>query len=116
MSETGARAFAFSTLVTGNLALIFSNRSRSGSLWASLRVPNRTLWTVCVVTFCLLLLTLYLPWLSKLFFFAPLSGIDLLTASVLGLLSVLWFEALKLIQRQASSRTGTRGASAHINS
>ncbi|MEI6734918.1 MAG: cation-translocating P-type ATPase [Comamonadaceae bacterium] len=116
LPETGARAFAFSTLVMGNLALIFSNRSRSGFLWASLRVPNRTLWTVCAVTLGLLLLTLYLPWLSSLFFFAPLSGIDLLTASALGLLSVLWFEALKVLQRQASTRTGTRGASAHINS
>ncbi len=105
LTETAARAFAFSTLVSANLALIFSNRSRSGSLWASLRVPNRTLWAVTVITLGLLGLTLYVPWLTKLFFFAPLSGLDLLTAAGLGLLSVLWFEAIKLARR-SSNKSG----------
>ena len=99
LTETAARAFAFTTLVSANLALIFSNRSRSGSLWASLRVPNHTLWAVTAITLGLLGLTLYVPWLTKLFFFAPLSGLDLLTAAGLGLLSVLWFEAIKLARR-----------------
>ncbi len=106
LSETAARAFAFTTLVMGNLALIFSNRSGSGSLWRSLRVPNRTLWIVTGVTLGLLGLALYLPWLSRLFFFTPLTIPDLLTAIALGLLSVLWFEAIKLV-RHLSRRTGT---------
>ena len=101
LTEPAARAFAFSTLVVGNVALIFSNRTGSASLWASLRVPNRTLWTVTGVTLGLLALSLYLPGLSKLFFFAPLSAPDLLTAAALGLLSVLWFEAIKLIRRHS---------------
>jgi Ca2+-transporting ATPase len=99
LTETAARAFAFTTLVMGNLALIFSNRSSSGSLWRSLRVPNRTLWIVTGVTLGLLGLALYLPWLSRLFFFSPLSAPDLLTAIALGLLSVVWFEAIKLSRR-----------------
>ena len=99
LAEPAARAFAFSTLVAGDVALILSNRTGSATLWASLRVPNRTLWTVIGITLGLLGLTLYLPWLTKLFFFAPLSGPDLLAALGLGLLSVLWFEAIKLTQR-----------------
>ena len=99
LPETAARAFAFTTLVMGNLALIFSNRSRSGSLWASLRVPNRTLWLVTGVTLAILSLALYLPWLTKLFFFTPLTAPDLLLAAGLGLLSVFWFESLKLARR-----------------
>lgn len=99
LTEPAARAFAFSTLVAGDVALILSNRTGSATLWASLRVPNRTLWTVIGITLGLLGLTLYLPWLTKLFFFAPLSGPDLLAALGLGLLSVLWFEAIKLTQR-----------------
>jgi Ca2+-transporting ATPase len=99
LTETAARAFAFTTLVMGNLALIFSNRSSRGSLWMSLRVPNRTLWIVTGVTLGLLGLALYLPWLSRLFFFSPLSAPDLLTAIALGLLSVVWFEAIKLSRR-----------------
>lgn len=99
LTEPAARAFAFSTLVAGDVALILSNRTGSATLWASLRVPNRTLWAVIGITLGLLGLTLYLPWLTKLFFFAPLSGPDLLAALGLGLLSVLWFEAIKLARR-----------------
>ena len=107
LAEPAARAFAFSTLVVGNVALIFSNRTGSATLWASLRVPNRTLWGVTGVTLGLLALTLYVPWLSKLFFFAPLSGADLLTAAALGLLSALWFETVKL-GRRWSNRAGKK--------
>ncbi|MFN3397696.1 MAG: cation-translocating P-type ATPase, partial [Sulfurimicrobium sp.] len=46
LAEPEARAFAFTTLVIANLALIFSNRSRSRSLLASLRTPNKTLQIV----------------------------------------------------------------------
>ncbi len=103
LTEPAARAFAFCTLVVGNVALILSNRTGSATLWASLRVPNRTLWGVTGITLCLLALTLYVPWLSKLFFFAPLSVPDLLTAAALGLLSAIWFEAIKLARRQSNT-------------
>jgi Ca2+-transporting ATPase len=99
LTEKEARAFAFATLVMGNVALIFSNRSRTGSLWASLRVPNRTLWIVTGVTLGFLGLAVYLPWLARLFFFEPLPLPDLLTALALGLVSVIWFEAIKLSRR-----------------
>jgi len=98
--ETAARAFVFTTLVLANLALIFSNRAPTGSLLASLRTPNRTLWLVSAATLGLLALSLYLPSLAKLFLFTPLRWSDLLLALTLGLLSVLWFEAIKLIRRQ----------------
>ena len=89
LSENASRAFVFVTLVVGNLALILSNRSRTGSLWASLKVPNRTLWTVCSITLALLALTVYVPWLARLFSFEPLHWKDLGTAAALGALSVM---------------------------
>ncbi len=95
LSEPAARAFAFATLVTGHVALIFSNRSRTGLFWAVMRTPNRTLWIVTGLTLGLLGLTLYQPWLARLFFFAPLSPRDLLIALALGLVSVVWFELVK---------------------
>jgi len=100
LTENAARAFAFTTLVVGNLALIFSNRSRAGSLWASLRVPNRTLWVVAGLALGLLGLALYLPWLARLFLFDPLPLRELLMALALGLVSVLWFEAIKFSRRK----------------
>jgi P-type Ca2+ transporter type 2C len=101
LSEPAARAFAFCTLVSGDVALIFSNRARSVSLWTSLRVPNRTLWLVAGLTLALLGLALYVPWLTRLFFFEALAWPDLLTAVALGLLSVLWFEVIKMFRRRS---------------
>ena len=102
LTENEARAFAFATLMMGNLVLIFSNRSRSGSLLAMLRVPNRTLWIVTGLTLGVLGLALYLPWLARLFFFEPLPFPDLLTAVALGLASLFWFEAIKFSRRLQS--------------
>lgn len=95
LTEGAARAFAFATLVCTNLALIFSNRSRAGSLWASLWVPNRTLWIVVAAAVSLLLLALYVPWLARLFVFEALPAPYLAAAAGLGLLSMAWFELVK---------------------
>ena len=91
----GARAFAFVTLVVANLALIFSNRSGTGSLWASLRAPNPTLWILIGIAFALLLLSVYVPWAAGLLRFSPLPAHELVAACGLGLAGMLWFEAVK---------------------
>ena len=97
--EEGGRTFAFMALVLGNLGLIFSNRSHL-PLWRSVGTPNRTLWVVCGVALLLTLAVVYVPWLQRLFAFAPLSGAGLALAGGLGLLCVLWFEALKVWLRR----------------
>jgi Ca2+-transporting ATPase len=95
LSEGAARAFSFATIVAGNLALILVNRSRAGSLWQSLRVPNRTLWLVCGAALALMGLALYLPWLASLFKFEGLPLPWLGAALGLGLLLALAFELVK---------------------
>ena len=99
--EPEARAFAFATLVVGNLALILSNRSATRSLWATLRTPNRTLWGVVGSAWLLLLAALYIPWAVDVLRFAPLPAHELAAACGLGLLSVLWFEGIKWARRTA---------------
>jgi len=96
-----ARAFAFTALVAGNLGLILSSRSRGSALWASLRIPNRVLWLVAGSTLALLALALYWPALAGLFLFAPLTLTQLVLALSLGMLSVIWFEAIKYSQRRS---------------
>jgi Ca2+-transporting ATPase len=105
LTEGAARAFAFATLVATNVALIFSNRSRAGSLWASLWVPNRTLWLVVGAAVSLLLLALYVPWLARLFVFEALPLPYLAAAAGFGLLSVLWFELVKPRAAGASGKS-----------
>jgi P-type Ca2+ transporter type 2C len=99
--EPEARAFAFATLVMGNLSLILSNRSATRSLWATLRTPNRTLWIVLCLAFALLLAALYVPWAVGVLRFAPLPAQELAAACALGMLSVLWFEGIKWLRRNA---------------
>jgi len=100
LAEPEARAFAFATLVVGNLALILSNRSTSQSLWATLRTPNKRLWLVVGLAFVLLLGALYLPWTADVLRFAPLPAHELAAACALGVLSVLWFEGIKWARRK----------------
>ena len=101
--EPEARAFAFATLVVGNLSLILSNRSATRSLWATLRTPNWTLWGVLGLASALLLAALYIPWALGVLRFAPLPAHELATACGLGVLSVLWFEGIKWVRRRPSA-------------
>lgn len=107
LPETEARAFAFATLVTGNLALILSNRSSRGSLWATLRTPNAILWWVIAGALAMLAAALYLPWAVEVLRFAPLRAHELAAAFGLGLASVVWFEAIKWIRRGRSGPAST---------
>ena len=102
--EAEARAFAFTTLVIANLALIFSNRSRTRTLLALLRTPNALLWAVTGLTLGCLVLALYVPLLTQVFRFAPLPFEYLGIACGLGLASVAWCEALKLFRRGTAAR------------
>ena len=104
LTENEARAFAFTTLVIANLALIFSNRSAARSSWASLRTPNKTLWVVVGLALALLLAALYTPWAVSVLRFAALPIHELATACALDLLSVIWFEGVKWT-RSVSKRT-----------
>lgn len=100
LDEPQARALAFTALVLGNLALIFSNRAGPAGLLASLRVPNRILWWVCGLTVGLLALALYLPPLARVLHMAPLSAGLLALALVAACASLLWFELLKWTARR----------------
>jgi Ca2+-transporting ATPase len=109
--EPEARAFAFATLVIGNLALILSNRSATRSLWATLQTPNWTLWSVVGLAGALLLTALYLPWAVGVLQFAPLPAHELAAACGLGLMSVLWFESIKWARQRDGKPRGPGGAS-----
>jgi Ca2+-transporting ATPase len=106
LPEPEARALGFSVLVAANLALIFSNRSRSRTFFASLREPNKVLWTVTGTSIGLLALAVYLPFLQTLFRFAPLSARDALFALAAGAAALLWAESVKA----AWKRLGTAHA------
>lgn len=104
LGEDQARALAFTALVLGNLALIFSNRAGRSGLLASLRVPNRLLWGVVAFTLLLLALALHLPLLSSVLHMVPLTPMLWLLAVLAPLACVLWFHALASIMKVVGQR------------
>jgi len=88
LTEPEARALAFATLVFSNLALIFSNRSRTRRLPGLLGGANPILWIVTAATLGFLALSIYVPLLGGVFRFAPLSPAELALAFGLALFGV----------------------------
>lgn len=95
-SIEAARALAFSTLVIANLGLILANRSSSMTVFQTFRRPNPALWIVIVGAVTFLAIAVYVPFFSKLFGFVPMHFMDVIAAFAAGLLSILWFELIKV--------------------
>jgi Ca2+-transporting ATPase len=95
-SENEARMFAFTTLVIGNLGLIFTNRSWTRSILSTLRIPNPALWWVTAAALGFLGLTITVPFLKKLFSFGAIEPWELALCLGTGLLSILISESLKI--------------------
>ncbi len=102
-SEANARTLAFTTLVISNLCLILSNRSWSRSILRSLLVPNKALIWVIGGAVLFLGLAIYVPILQKLFHFQQLHGVDILISLAAGVLSVIWFEIVKVFSGRSRS-------------
>ena len=103
-SEGEIRAMAYATLVVANLGLILTNRSWSNTIYQTLKLPNRALLWVITGIVLFLGAVLYIPELEKLFRFAPLGPVDILTCVVAGFLSITWFEAWKHFRRKRAAR------------
>jgi Ca2+-transporting ATPase len=99
-SEFNARALAFTTLIISNLAMILTNRSWSRTIPEMLQAPNQALWWVIGGGLLFLGLVLYVPLLRHLFSFSFLHTDDLLVSLVSGVVSIFWFEGLKLWNRR----------------
>lgn len=98
--ELDAIALSFTTLVVANLGLILANRSWARPVWSTLRTPNPALWWVFGGTLFFLALVLYVPFLRHLFHFSTLHADDLAICLAGGVLSVLWFEGLKVFKKK----------------
>jgi len=97
--ETNTRALTFTTFIIANLALILANRSWTRTILATLYNPNPALWWVIGGTLAALTLVNNIPFARDLFRFSSLHTTDLAICSTAGVLSVLWFEVLKVSSR-----------------
>jgi Ca2+-transporting ATPase len=109
--ELDARALTFTTLIIANLSLILTNRSWSYTIWEMLRshslrlssLSNIALWWVLGGALVFMAFVLYLPILRHLFRFSYLHPIDLGICLTAGIFSIVWFEFLKIWQRNRNN-------------
>jgi Ca2+-transporting ATPase len=101
--ELDARAISFTTLVLGNLALIWTNRSRTRTILELLRSRNVALSAITAGALAFLGLVLYVPEARNLFQFSTLHIDDLVVCILLALASVAWFEIAKVLKRQKTT-------------
>ncbi|MDO8670345.1 MAG: cation-translocating P-type ATPase, partial [Dehalococcoidia bacterium] len=104
--ELEARTLTFATLIIANLGLILVNRSWTRSIVSTLRSRNSALYWVVGGALVFLGLAIYVPFLRSLFAFAALHSADLAICFAAGIVSVLWFEAFKLIKHFTARRSG----------
>ncbi len=96
--DAEARALAFTTIVITNLGLILSNRSWKKPIWHNLfATKNYALRWIFGITIICLGLTLYIPFLNKLFRFAPPAPLFLFASIIAAIISLIWFEIFKVI-------------------
>jgi Ca2+-transporting ATPase len=102
--ESDSRGAGFAALVMGNLALIFTNRSRTRPIWQTLKSRNRSLWIIVTGAICTLLLAFYLPPMRAIFHFSIMHLSDISIAVLAGFLGVLWVELFKLLAKPSGRR------------
>jgi len=98
--ETEARALMFTTMIFANLGLILTNRSWSSTIIKMLASKNTALWAVLTGAVIFLSLTLYLPFLRDMFHFSYLHYDDVTLCLSGGIISILWFEILKVVNKR----------------
>lgn len=100
-----ARAMGLTVLMLANLLLVQVNSSDHDSIFHSIHrlAKDKVMWTVNLCTLAGLGVILYTP-LCGFLKLAPLTGIQLLLAAAVALVSVLWYEAVKWVKRLQARR------------
>ncbi len=103
VSEERIRSLTFTTLVISNVLLILVNRSRSLTLWETfVKRRNAALPWIIGGAILLLVVLLNVRPVSDAFDLAPLEVRDYLTLLFVTLLSLSWYEVMKVVRRRTS--------------
>jgi len=93
-----ARALSFAALVFANILLILTNLSWKDHFLKIMSGAHKTFWWVSGGALAVLIFVLYVPFFKNIFHFGTLHASDLLLAFIGGVVSLFWFEMLKILE------------------
>lgn len=102
LGENITRTMIFTTLVIANVVLTLVNRSFYFSIFTTLKYKNNLVLLIIGITLGLTGIILTVPVISTFFQFQKLSLAQLGFSILIGSVSVLWFELVKLWKRKTS--------------
>lgn len=106
-NEDTTRTMTFTTLIFANIFLTLVNRSFYYSIFTTIGYKNNLVGLIILVTLITVGLLLYVPAFASFFQFEALFMDQLLFCGITGMVSVLWYEAVKWIKRMRAQPTGT---------
>jgi Ca2+-transporting ATPase len=96
--EALTRTMVFTVLITANIFLTLVNRSFYYSIWTTMKYKNNMVFMIIFITMALVALLLYVEPLTRFFEFETLNLQQLSTCMIIGFVSVIWFEGVKLLK------------------
>jgi len=102
-NEALTRTMTFTVLITANIFITLINRSFYYSIFTTLKYKNNMVFLIILITITIVGLILFIKPLTFFFEFEALSITQLLACVSIGLISVIWFEIVKLIKRIKTS-------------
>jgi len=102
--EALTRTMVFAVLIAANIMLTLVNRSFYYSIITTLKYKNNLVLLIIGITVSISGLILFVPFLSKFFGFGQLNLNQLLIASGVGVISVIWYELVKGIKRMRKGK------------
>ncbi len=107
--EAITRTMTFTVLITANIFLTLVNRSFYYSILTTLKYKNNMVLLIIFITIGIVGLILSLKPLTTFFEFDTLDWMQLLTCLIIGFISVVWFEIVKLVKRTKSNEKRNAG-------
>ncbi|MGZ5264346.1 MAG: cation-translocating P-type ATPase [Kaistella sp.] len=103
-TEDHTRAMIFTVLVAANIFLTLNNRSFYYSIFTTLGYKNNLVLLIISLTTAVMLMLLYVPTFAEFFLFERLSIGELAFCVLIGLVSVIWYELIKIRTRMRNNR------------
>lgn len=98
-NEAITRTMVFTVLITANIFLTLINRSFYYSILTTLKYKNNMVLFIILITIAIVSIILTIKPLTTFFEFDTLTGLQVLTCVIIGFISVIWFELVKLVKR-----------------